>query len=267
MNSYISAMKTYCIVQAEKRDPFGREPHFGVDEELLLAMGKKFQSGGGELKHFGRTYIVDKSTFIVIEMDTDQVGATPDDVSSFFYRILKERKLSNGLVPPNEDVLREFGKDVTRDVFKKLDEQKKKTPTSTTAVGFDFWPLMHPKVIEVSKKLYLDGHRKQAVQDAYIALEERVSGYYTTVKGERKYGTALMAAAFAKDNPVIRLFPTTDPNHEEKQDGYMQIYRGAMMAIRNPKAHSIFDVDEVDAIEMLFLASRLFKKIDAAVKP
>lgn len=265
-------MKIYCIVQSgDKRNIFGPPPHLGVDEELMLAMGRKFLSGGGKLTHVGRSYNVDKSTFAAIEMDTDQVGATADEVSSFIYRILKERKLSAGAIPPNEDILREFGQDVTRDVLKRLEEEKKNASTPTTSIpvsaGFDFWPLMHPKVFEVSKKLYLDGHRKQAVQDAYIALEERIRNYYEERTGDKKYGTQLMASAFSPTNPVIRLFPATDGDHQEKQEGYMQIFRGVMMAIRNPKSHSIFEVEEVDAIEMLFLASRLLKKIDASVKP
>lgn len=235
----------------------------------MLVMGRKFLAGGGKVTHVGRTYHVDKSTFIVIEMDAAQVGTTADEVSSFLYRILKERKLSGGAVQPNEDILREFGKDVTRDVLKQLEGEKKQmvAEVAPAAMRFDFWPLLHPRVVQLCRKLFKGGHRKEAVQAALTEIDEVVGRKYRAVHNDHRFGTAMMSKAFAKDAPVIQLFRVDDPMYGDLQEGYMHLFMGVMQAMRNPKSHSNFQIDERDAIEMLFLASRLLRKVDEAIKP
>lgn len=262
--------KLYCVTQAEDRDVIGEDPHFGVDHDLLLLMGQKFRSGGGRVQHNGRTYNVNAETFVVFEVDPRVVGSTQEAIRDFFMTKAKERTRVL-IYRCRESLLREFGTDVTLQTLKQVEtmghEQDIGNGRGQGLSSFDFWSLMHPRVVEVSRRLFEDGHRKQAVQEAYIALESRVRDYFEQARGEKKYGTALMSAAFARNNPVIRLFPNTDQHHEEKQEGYMHIFMGVMLAIRNPKSHSNFDVGEVDAIEMLFFASRLFKKIETAVRP
>lgn len=51
------------------------------------------------------------------------------------------------------------------------------------------------------------------------------------------------------------------------QQGDMQIAAGAMLGIRNPKAHDNVDIDETRAIHFLFLASLLLQKLDERIAP
>jgi hypothetical protein len=46
------------------------------------------------------------------------------------------------------------------------------------------------------------------------------------------------------------------------QQGYMDIFAGAMTGIRNPKAHGNIQIDSKQAIHLLFLASLLLHKLD-----
>lgn len=50
------------------------------------------------------------------------------------------------------------------------------------------------------------------------------------------------------------------------QQGYMQIFAGAMTGIRNPKAHGNLNPDSSKALHLIALASLLMHKIDERVE-
>ena len=52
---------------------------------------------------------------------------------------------------------------------------------------------------------------------------------------------------------------------ENVQNGFMQIFAGAMIGIRNPKAHENQTVSKDSAIKSLVFASLLMDKIDEAI--
>lgn len=49
------------------------------------------------------------------------------------------------------------------------------------------------------------------------------------------------------------------------QDGYMQIFAGAMQGIRNPKAHENMTATKESARDRIVLARLLMKKIDEVI--
>lgn len=114
---------------------------------------------------------------------------------------------------------------------------------------------LHPGVKKVSLKLFDDGHYRQAILDAYIHLIEAVqtkSGCYTLD------GVQLMQTAFSAKNPIIKV--SDDP---DEQIGVMWLFSGAVMAIRNVKAHKIREQDTlIETIEWLSFASSLLKILD-----
>lgn len=171
----------------------------------------------------------------------------------------------------DEGVLQRLGTDVTREKVLFGYGGKPKAGgladqvLSSTGVGL--WNLLHPRIAEVSRPLYEDSHFKEAVQAAVIAIDEQVSANVAGQGGPKRTGKDLMLAAFAETAPIIRLFPTGDPDAKPKQEGYKFLYAGMMLAIRNPIAHRNFTVDEADAIHLLFLASWLLRRLDEAVTP
>lgn len=114
---------------------------------------------------------------------------------------------------------------------------------------------LHPSIKRVSLKLFEDGHYRQAILDAYIHLIELVqtkSGCYTLD------GVPLMQTVFSVKNPVIKV--SNDP---DEQIGVMWLFSGAVMAIRNVKAHKIKEQDTLtETIEWLCFASSLLKILD-----
>ncbi len=116
---------------------------------------------------------------------------------------------------------------------------------------------LHPNVIEVAGKLFRDGHYRQAILDTYIALVDAVKAKSGM---KDRDGVPLMEAAFSPQKPKLRA--STD---KDEQLGFMWLFSGAVMAIRNPNAHRLMAHEDVDrALELLCLASSLFRILDEA---
>ena len=71
-----------------------------------------------------------------------------------------------------------------------------------------------------------------------------------------------MQAAFSVQNPIIKLGDITTETGANVQQGYMEMFMGAMIGIRNPKAHNNQTLSKSDAIRKLHFASMLMFKID-----
>lgn len=124
--------------------------------------------------------------------------------------------------------------------------------------GIDPLSNLHEEVKKVASELYRDGHFRQAILDTYIALVEAVK----KKSGEDRDGTPLMQAVFSNKNPKLIL--SKDP---DQQLGFMWLYSGAVMAIRNPKAHRMIpQTDPQRTLEWLSFASVLFRLLDESEK-
>lgn len=114
----------------------------------------------------------------------------------------------------------------------------------------------HPRVIGVAGRLFRDGHYRQAILDTYIALVQAVR----EKSGLGLDNSPLMQRAFSQKNPVLDV--SDDP---DEQLGLMWLYSGAVMGIRNPKAHRVIDQPDAQrALEWLGFASVLFRVLDEA---
>ena len=78
-------------------------------------------------------------------------------------------------------------------------------------------------------------------------------------------GAGLMTSAFSPGNPIIRLTPLESDTDRNIQQGYMQIFAGAMAGIRNPKAHGNLNPDARKALHLISLASLLMCKVDERI--
>jgi uncharacterized protein (TIGR02391 family) len=114
---------------------------------------------------------------------------------------------------------------------------------------------MHPEVIRLTSKLIKDGHFRQAVLDTYIHLIDCVK----TKSGCRELdGVSLIQTVFSVKTPIIRYSKDLD-----EQLGIMWLFSGAVMAIRNVRAHKIKEQDtQVETLEWLNFASALFRILD-----
>lgn len=120
---------------------------------------------------------------------------------------------------------------------------------------------LHPKVIEVSATLFEQGNRAASILEAFKAVNLRAKA----LSGLDADGKDLMARAFRPEDPVLVLANLTTETGRNVQAGYHQMFMGAVVGIRNPRAHEQFDaMDENEALEELGFASLLMRRLDDA---
>lgn len=116
---------------------------------------------------------------------------------------------------------------------------------------------LHPTIRQASSSLYATGHYRQALLDAFIAVDNAVREKSQLIGN----GTRLMEVAFSPGNPVLKIGDSSD-----EQQGFLSLFRGAMLAIRNPKAHSLNGTHDAQrALEWLSFASVLLRNLDEAM--
>lgn len=120
---------------------------------------------------------------------------------------------------------------------------------------------VHPEIGRAVEKLFRDGHYANAVEDACKVLDGLVkirSGRFDLG------GTDLMQTVFSPKTPVLRFNQLTTETDKSEQQGMMFLFAGAMLALRNPRAHELMQDDPEQAIEYLSLLSMLAKALDRA---
>lgn len=122
---------------------------------------------------------------------------------------------------------------------------------------------LHPRIRKVSETLFQNGAYRNAILDSFIEIEKMTR----EKSGVEKTGASLFADAFNPDRPILRLNSLRNRNEKDEQEGFMHIFRGASIGIRNPKAHDTFiQKDPYRTVEYLCLASLLAKRIDESQK-
>ncbi len=130
----------------------------------------------------------------------------------------------------------------------------------------DLWWVLHPLVGKVAETR-LGEHNADAVEAALKEVNKRVKTHVREKSGKELDGAELMYYAFSPKAPIIVLGDLATLDGRNIQQGYMQIFSGAMTGIRNPKAHDNLEVDRRRALHHLFLASLLMWKLDEAGIP
>ena len=129
-----------------------------------------------------------------------------------------------------------------------------------------FWSYLHPIINRVSGDKFIQGFYADAVESALKEVNSRVKQIYKQYRGEEKDGQDLMRKAFSPTNPVLIFEGIETESGRNVQEGYMQIFAGAIQGIRNPKAHENTYISREDAIKRLIFASLLMDKIDEALR-
>lgn len=129
----------------------------------------------------------------------------------------------------------------------------------------DFWGIIHKDIIRVAKNKFEDGYYADAVESAFKEINKRVKEIVKSKTGEELDGASLMYKAFSEKNPIVILDNLSSETGRNIQRGYMQIFAGAMIGIRNPKAHENITLSRERAIHFIFLASLLMYMLDEAI--
>lgn len=119
---------------------------------------------------------------------------------------------------------------------------------------------LHPLITEAAADLWNDGHRREAIGRAAVALLAAVRGR----SGRDADGHDLMARAFRPENPRIVVADLRTENGRNLQRGTQMIAMGLVAAIRNPVSHTLADHDEDQAREQLAILSFIARGLDNA---
>ncbi len=123
--------------------------------------------------------------------------------------------------------------------------------------------VLHPEIGRAVTSLFESGHYANAVEDGCKVLDVLVkmrSGRHDLS------GTDLMQVVFSPKNPVLRFSGLQTDSEKSEQQGMMFLYAGAMLALRNPRAHGLLPDTAESAIEYLGLVSLLAKALDRATR-
>jgi uncharacterized protein (TIGR02391 family) len=121
---------------------------------------------------------------------------------------------------------------------------------------------LHPTIVKAADRLFDDGHYALAVFEAAKALIEAVRQKCRRTDLD---GAPLMRAVFSANSPTLAFNALQGDSDRAEQEGLMHLFEGAVLAIRDPRAHRAGMTDDPTlALEYLSLLSLLAGRLDAA---
>src|ERR1051325_604415 len=119
--------------------------------------------------------------------------------------------------------------------------------------------VLHPIILQHSYRQLLNGHLRNAVLDAFIAVFDLIRER----TGLDLDGAELVGKAFSLSEPMLIVSDLSTESGRSDQKGFIQILQGAYLSVRNPKAHSLkTDLNTESAAQYLVFASLLARRID-----
>ena len=140
-----------------------------------------------------------------------------------------------------------------------LDQTDVDTQASPTAW---FWQLVHPRIAALARPRFEAGFYGDAVESCFKEINDAVKRILRDTDGRELDGASLMTTAFSVQKPIIRLAGLATESDKNIQQGYMQIFAGAMTGIRNPNAHANLNPNCSEALHLICLGSLLMLKLD-----
>ena len=128
-----------------------------------------------------------------------------------------------------------------------------------------FWDFVHPRVKSLAQPRYQAGFFGDAVEAVFKEINDIVKRIFIESEQREADGANLMLSAFSVNNPIIKLTQLETDSDRNIQQGYMQIFAGAMIGIRNPKAHGNLNPESRKALHLISLGSLLMYKIDERI--
>lgn len=122
---------------------------------------------------------------------------------------------------------------------------------------------LHKTIAEATSKLFHDEHYAEAVEKGVKALNNLIRQYS---KIEDRDGIQLMEYVFSPKNPILSFNSLADQSDRDEQKGMMMLFSGAVMGLRNPRAHRTTEDDPEIALEMISFISLLAKLADRTIE-
>lgn len=119
---------------------------------------------------------------------------------------------------------------------------------------------LHKKVIISSRNLFKDGHYRQCVHEATIALENYIKNKAGSLS---EIGQKLMFKVFDENNPIIKISDCKTVIGKDEQAGIKFLSVGIIRGFKNVYSHSDKQIkDPLKALRILSIISYIFETID-----
>ena len=185
-----------------------------------------------------------------------------------YLKLLKREDLSltlNNFIPINGNAIEALtfiSEHITPEI---LDYLEREVTVEENDPADLFWDILHPRVVTIAKPRFDSGFYSDSVEAAFKEINIIIKTHFKQETNIELDGAKLMTRAFSKDNPVFTLADTSTMDGKNVQQGYMNLFLGSIVGIRNPSAHGNEEMERVDTIHLLFLASLLLRKFDTRI--
>jgi uncharacterized protein (TIGR02391 family) len=132
------------------------------------------------------------------------------------------------------------------------------TPASRAKRAFGDLDL-HSEIARACTKLFENGHYAEAVEAGCKVVDMLVK--MRSMRTDLS-GTELMQVVFSQKNPILKYNDQTNESEKSEQQGMMFLFAGAMLALRNPRAHGLVQDHPENALDYLSFLSMLAKSLD-----
>jgi uncharacterized protein (TIGR02391 family) len=120
---------------------------------------------------------------------------------------------------------------------------------------------LHPRIRDVSRDLFMDGHH----WDAVFAASKALLNFVQERSGRHDLdGAALVREVFSRKSAILSFNDLTNQTEQDEQEGMMHLFEGAVLAIRNPGGHSFPEGSAQRAIEYISFLSLLAYRVEEA---
>lgn len=158
----------------------------------------------------------------------------------------------------NDVMFIESCKDVTNELLLNPDSQ-------TNQLSKELLGLVHPRFQKIVEQNFRLKQFADATRSVMIELNDIIKQEFKTKTKRELDGAGLMTSAFSANNPTFILADLSSQSGRDEQMGYMKLFEGAVIGIRNPIGHKNIIMDQVDAYEKIIFADHLLRMFEKSL--
>ena len=117
-------------------------------------------------------------------------------------------------------------------------------------VVVQFWSEIHPRIVNVSRDLFVDGHCSTAAEKAIKEVESRLREKFSELKPSTAVPSKIgdVIGALVSENGTFKFCDTTTTSGRDYRRGIQSLFEGIMAAYRNPAAHANLQYEKREAM-------------------
>lgn len=126
-------------------------------------------------------------------------------------------------------------------------------------IDLQFWNNIHPRICNISKQLYADGHFSASAEKAVKEVETRLRELFVELKPTTNLPAKIgdVIGALLSENGAYHFADTLTTSGRDYRRGIQSLFEGMFAAYRNPSAHENIEYSRREAEEQIMLASQL----------